>query len=147
ALAREHNEKRSALADKQGRLGSLKTLQQQAVGKNEARLVDWLKAQGLNDRKRLAEVLSVDEGWEQAVETVLGGYLQAICLDDMEPTLAAMAGIDKGTLHVVGTAAGTAGKPGSDSLAARVRAPVSLEPLLGKVYAVADVPTAIARRA
>ncbi|HET7570487.1 MAG TPA: chromosome segregation protein SMC [Gammaproteobacteria bacterium] len=145
-LAREHSEKRSALADKRGRLGSLKTLQQQALGKNEARLVDWLKAQGLDDKARLAEVINVDEGWEQAVETVLGGYLQAVCLDDMEPALEAMPGIENGTLHVIGNAPAGSGEAGADSLAAKVRAPVSLEPLLGKVYAAKDMAAAVARR-
>ncbi|HET6726267.1 MAG TPA: chromosome segregation protein SMC [Gammaproteobacteria bacterium] len=145
-LAREHSEKRSAVADKRGRLGSLKTLQQQALGKNEERVVAWLKAQGLDDRARLAEVLDVDEGWEQAVETVLGGYLQAVCLEDMEPALAAMAGVENGTLHIIGAGDASAGEAATDSLGSKVRAPVPLESLLSGVYAVADVPAALASR-
>jgi chromosome segregation protein len=143
-LARERDDKRGTLADKRGRLESLKTLQQQALGRNEARLVDWLREQGLEDRSRLGEVLNVDEGWEQAVETVLGGYLQAVCLDDIDTAIGAMAGIENGTLHVVRE--GSAGEAGAGSLAAKVRAPVSLAPLLGWVYTADDVPSALSRR-
>lgn len=145
-LARAAAEKRSRLADQRGRLGSLKTLQQQALGKSETQLIEWLKARGLDRRARLGETLTVDEGWDKAVETVLGGYLQAVCLDEVEPTLAALGDFADGTLHVIGAGAVTGGADGGESLAAKVRAPVSLAPLLGKVYAAADVNAALARR-
>jgi chromosome segregation protein len=137
---------RDQLADRRGRLESLKTLQEQALGKNEARVIEWLKAQGFDDKARLGEALEVDEGWDKAVETVLGGYLQAICLDDMAPAIDAVAALENGELRVVAKAAGGNDPAHEQSLAARVRAPVSLQPLLGDVYGVPDLETAVAWR-
>jgi chromosome segregation protein len=144
--ARHKDEARDKLADRRGRLKSLKTLQEQALGKNEARVVEWLEAQELDDKTRLGEAIDVDAGWEKAVETVLGGYLQAICLDDTAPTVEAMPSLEHGELRVIGRDAGDDGGAHVQSLAARVRAPVSLEPLLGQVFGVPDLETAVARR-
>lgn len=66
-----------------GRLASLETLQEAALGKNEGELIAWLQAQGLHDAKRLAQSLQVESGWELAVEFVLGTRLQALCVEDL----------------------------------------------------------------
>ncbi|MCZ6618953.1 MAG: chromosome segregation protein SMC [Gammaproteobacteria bacterium] len=65
-------------------LASLQAVQQAALGRGEREAQDWIETQGLGESDRLGEVLSVVPGWEHAVETVLGDYLQAIRVDRLE---------------------------------------------------------------
>ena len=44
------------------------------------------QSRGLEHSRRLAQQLSVDKGWDRAVETVLGGYLEAVCVDSLGST-------------------------------------------------------------
>ena len=66
-----------------GRLASLETLQESALGTNNDDLNAWLQAHGLNNIPRLAQSIKVEAGWETAVEIVLGTKLQALCVEDM----------------------------------------------------------------
>jgi chromosome segregation protein len=47
-------------------------------------VTQWLKAQSLDLKPRVAQQLRVDRGWERAVETVLGSYLEAVCVDGLD---------------------------------------------------------------
>ena len=67
-----------------GKITSLELLQQHAMGKDKKDLLQWLDHMDLSNNKRLAEFLEVESGWEKSVETVLGSYLEAICLDDID---------------------------------------------------------------
>ncbi|MCK4703974.1 MAG: chromosome segregation protein SMC, partial [Gammaproteobacteria bacterium] len=73
-------EHRRGIHDAQGRLSSLETLQQSALGKTDKAVNQWLERRGLASQARFAEKLKVDGGWETAVETVLGDTLEAICV-------------------------------------------------------------------
>ena len=52
-----------------GRLASLETLQQAALGQEQGAAVAWLKARGLDSAARVGERLDVDAGWENALST------------------------------------------------------------------------------
>ena len=52
--------------------------------------------------------LRVDKGWERAVETVLGSYLEAVCVDGLDSVTDLLASFDGGHLAVVSTADGAA---------------------------------------
>ncbi|MEN9423629.1 MAG: chromosome segregation protein [Pseudomonadota bacterium] len=67
----------------QGRLASLETLQQAGLEKADKARNQWLKEHALDTAPRIAEQLRVANGWETAVETVLGEDLDAICLDSL----------------------------------------------------------------
>jgi chromosome segregation protein len=67
----------------QGRLASLETLQQAGLDKSNKTRQHWLQTHGLDKNPRLAEQLQVESGWEQAVETVLGESLDAVCMDEL----------------------------------------------------------------
>jgi chromosome segregation protein len=71
---------RTQAQDARGRLVSLEALQRAALGQGQGRVVDWLTARGWADRPRLAQRVKVERGWERAVETVLGAYLEAVCV-------------------------------------------------------------------
>ena len=61
----------------------LQAAQQLATGRSDANVQAWLKGQGLEEAERLGESLSVAPGWEQAVEMVLGDFVQAVWVDDL----------------------------------------------------------------
>lgn len=63
---------------------SLEALQQAALGKKDDHITDWLANYQLHTSQRLAEKITVEPEWEKAVETVLGNYLQAVCLENVE---------------------------------------------------------------
>ena len=61
----------------------------------------WLSAAGLAGRPRLAAALEVEGGWERAVETVLGDYLEAVCVEELDAAAGSLGGLSAGrlTLH------------------------------------------------
>ncbi|MBO7942940.1 hypothetical protein JTP77_044580, partial [Streptomyces sp. S9] len=61
-----------------GRLSSLETLQHAALGQEQGAAATWLKARGLDSAQRVGEVLSVDAGWENAVESALGQLIEGV---------------------------------------------------------------------
>jgi chromosome segregation protein len=122
----------------QGRLAGLEAQQEQALDKRGPGVAEWLAAQGLAARPRLAEALRVEPGWERAVEAVLGDDLRAVCVEGLEGLTEAAAGLKGGKVTVFDTKAAGAPREGgeavaSDSLAARVEAPWSLGTLLAGV--------------
>jgi chromosome segregation protein len=70
----------AAVSSRKGELGALRAIQQAALGSEDSALADWLTREKLADRPRLAEQLRVDGKWVLAVETVLGDFLQAVCV-------------------------------------------------------------------
>jgi len=63
-LQTELAEVRKAAQAARGRLSSLETLQQAALGQEQGAAVAWLKAHGLDSARRVGEALSVEAGWE-----------------------------------------------------------------------------------
>ncbi len=126
----------NAQQDMRGRLASLQALQQAALEQREGEVNHWLDARGLADAPRLAKQLDVDSGWERAVETVLGSYLEAVCVDGTGDLADALNELQRGTLSLIDTAVAP---PAEDArgapLTSKVRAPWSLNGLLAGVYA------------
>lgn len=61
-----------------GQLSALQTLQAAALGQDDAAHQAWLAGLGLASAPRLGSLLKVQPGWETAVETALGPWLQAL---------------------------------------------------------------------
>ena len=85
----------------QGKLVSTEALQQAALGKASGKVAEWLKSKSLHLQPRLAQQLRVEKGWERAVETVLGSYLEAVCVDGLESIAALLPSFQSGHLAVV----------------------------------------------
>ncbi len=82
-----------------GRLTSLEALQEVALGSGSKQISKWLVSRNLSVKSRLAQNLIVDPGWERAVETVLGGYLQAICVDSIGSLIESLSEVtDQGVI-------------------------------------------------
>ena len=82
----------------------------------------------------MAQQLRVDRGWERAVETVLGSYLEAVCVDGLDSVTDMLSSFDGGHLAIVsmGEAAAVAGSPAS--LQAKVQGSTVLSSMLSSVY-------------
>ncbi|MGH8552846.1 MAG: chromosome segregation protein SMC, partial [Methylococcales bacterium] len=70
------NEIRSKRQSCAGKIASLERLQQHAIGTDRDVLNAWLKERRLENSRRLAQDISVENGWERAVELALGSYLE-----------------------------------------------------------------------
>ena len=88
----------------QGSLSSMEALQEAALGKTDAAAQQWLEKNGINNNARFAEQLDVQNGWELAVETVLGDTLEAICVDAIEQHSAALDALENSNLSLIETA-------------------------------------------
>ncbi len=137
---------RSELQDNRGRLASMEALQQAALGEVSGNVTAWLEANRWDARPRLAQALTVEKGWERAVETVLGSYLEAVCVETIEPVAAALDGL--GEAGIVALESGGANRPNADSgLAAFVDGPSAARDLLADVRIAKSLPQALGMRA
>ena len=93
ARAAELEQDRESVSYVRARLTSLETLQEAALGRDGGGQREWLEQQGWGDAPRLAETLQVTSDWSRAVEVVLGGAVQGVCLDPGQ--FSALAGGDK----------------------------------------------------
>lgn len=58
----------------------MRAIQNAALGNEEEILGGWLAQSGLADRPRLVNKLVAEKRWTRAIETVLGDFLQAVCV-------------------------------------------------------------------
>jgi chromosome segregation protein len=100
-LSRLVEERRASLQEAQGKLASLEALQAAALGEGDDGIKTWLEGAGLEGNRRVAQTLKVDGGWEKAVETVLGDYLQAVCVADITPVTESIARLRSGAVTVL----------------------------------------------
>lgn len=124
--------KRGELEKSRGRLASLEALQHAALGDDGGLAHAWLEKLGLAGARRLGEVLDVDVGWEQAVETVLQGWLDAVLVDEPTAVASGFASLQEVDLTLLASATGEASRP-AGTLAAHVRGPAAALHLLSKI--------------
>ena len=138
---------RERLQTGRGRLAGLHAVQEAALGRTDSGLNHWLHAQGLSNAPRLAERLEVQPGWEMAVETVLAGYLNAVCVTDLDSSALRVTDLAQGHLTLFETSnAPDTDQTAMTGLAAQVHAPPPLTALLSRVRTVASLSEALAGR-
>jgi chromosome segregation protein len=125
---------------------STEALQQAALGKVSGKVTQWLKAQSLDHQPRVAQQLRVDRGWERAVETVLGSYLEAVCVDGLDSVADLLGSFDGGHLAVVTIGENTDGVPDAASLQAKVQGAAVLGSVLSSVFTADTLGEALGRR-
>ena len=87
-----------------GRLASLKALQESAEAGDQAPVREWLDARGLASAPRLSQHIAVAEGWETAVETVLGLFLHAFHVPRLEGIAHELSSLRQGSLAFIDSA-------------------------------------------
>jgi chromosome segregation protein len=140
------NALRTQLQKAQGEQVSTEALQQAALGKASGKVTQWLKSQSLDRHPRVAQQLRVDKGWERAVETVLGSYLEAVCVDGLDSVTDLLPSFDAGYLAVVSTTEGSNTVRDAASLQAKVQGTSVLASVLSSVYTAESLAEALKLR-
>jgi chromosome segregation protein len=125
---------------------STEALQQAALGKVSGKLSQWLKAQSLDHQPRVGQQLRVDRGWERSVETVLGSYLEAVCVDGLDAVADLLGTFDGGHLTVVSIGEQAAAVPDAASLQAKVQGAAVVGSVLSSVFTAETLGEALGRR-
>lgn len=121
-----------------GRLSSLETLQQAALGQEQGAAVAWLKARGLDSAGRVGERITVESGWESAVESALGQLIEGVLVDAPETLVDALGELGEGRIALVSGEEGEADFAPT-SLAARVQGPLAIRRLLARLHGAEDL--------
>ena len=125
---------------------STEALQQAALGKVSGKVTEWLKSKSLDRQPRVAQQLRVDRGWERAVETVLGSYLEAVCVDGLDSVTDLLESFDGGHLAIVNMGGPAAEAGDATSLRAKVQGASVLQSVLSPVYTAETLNEALGRR-
>src|SRR5437660_1124474 len=136
---------RGAREAARGELTSLEALQAAALSDHAGQAAEWLRGAGLAARPRLAADLEVEPGWERAVETALGDYLEAVCVERLEELSGALAGLAAGRLTLVESGERACGAEAT-TLAAHVKGPPAVIARLAAVSTAESLGKALAAR-
>ena len=144
----ELDQARSQLQKMRGRHASLEALQQAAMGEKNKAVTQWLAQNDLTNKPRLAESISVADGWDKALETVLGNALQAVCVDQVDAVTGLLENLTQGELVLFDTNAKAPSAPTTKAslLSAKVTASWDAQGLLAGIYIADDLTAALALR-
>jgi chromosome segregation protein len=135
------SELRKHFESARGRLASLEALQHAALGQENNQSITWLEAQGLGKHSRLGEMLSVEHGWEFAVELALSNLLEAVAVDNADQLLESLSCIEQGHLALINQESSTKIFP-VNTLAAKIQGPDAIKQYLSDVYTANDLASA-----
>ncbi|WP_141453102.1 chromosome segregation protein SMC [Pseudoxanthomonas sp. z9] len=134
----ELSEVRKRAQEARGRLSSLETLQHAALGQEQGAAMSWLKARGLDSAARVGERLTVEPGWENAVEGALGQLIEGVLVDAPESLVDALGELGEGRIALVSDAQADF-NVAPTSLAARVQGPAAVRRLLARLHVAEDL--------
>ncbi len=126
-----------------GRLSSLETLQHAALGQEQGAAVAWLKSRGLDSAARVGEKITVESGWENAVEGALGQLIEGVLVDAPGNVFAselveALGELGEGRIALV-SAEDDGSAFANTSLAAKVQGPLAIRRLLARLHVAEDL--------
>ena len=138
ATQTELSDVRKRAQEARGRLSSLETLQHAALGQEQGAAMSWLKARGLDNASRVGEKLTVEPGWENAVEGALGQLIEGVLVDAPEALVDALGELGDGRIALVSDdRSDVAFAP--TSLAAKVQGPAAIRRLLARLHVAEDL--------
>lgn len=143
---REFDEGKTCLQQMMNRKATLDALQKAALGQSSEAVSHWLESHQLARKARLAEQLQVSDGWEIAVETVLGDYLQAVMIDQLDPAQHWLGSFKEGQLTLWQQQTGESQSAAADSLLSKVHCRQDISGLLAGVKVADDLASALAMR-
>jgi chromosome segregation protein len=131
-----------------GRHASLEALQQAALGEKNKAVTQWLNQHGLSGNSRLAETVSVSDGWDVALETVLSSHLQAVCAENLDAVTGLLGELTQGELVLFDTTARSTHPSTSKALllSDNVSAAWDVKGVLAGIYIAENLAEALALR-
>ena len=112
-------EARQTVQSLRAALGSQQALLDEQLGGQNDALKSWLSAQNLGDSDRLAKRLQIENGWEYAVEQVIGRFSQGLSVPGFDSIQSGLARAPRGLAIV--SERGDSQPTGRSNLAAKVR--------------------------
>jgi chromosome segregation protein len=142
---------RRSIHQAQGSLSSMEALQEAALGKTDKAAQQWLEKSGINKNARFAEQLEVKNGWELAVETVLGDTLEAVCVDDIDKYSSALDTLENSNVSLIEKATTANQSSARENLPAgllleQVSSTVELSQFLHGIHCAENLEQALTRR-
>jgi chromosome segregation protein len=128
-------------------LMSLEALQQAALGEKSHEAAGWLAGVAeLGAAPRVGQLLEVETGWERAVETVLGDYLEAVRVESLDALESSLSSLPGGSVGFFEAALAASGAAPQDALANHVTGPGSILSLLAGVRICDSLALALSKR-
>ncbi len=116
-------------------IAAIDALQQAALGKGKEATQNWLGQRGLKNASRLGESIESESKWSRAVEVVLGGYIEAVHVEALQPHFEALRTLDKGDVTLFeGAPANDTFPNAAKTLWSVVKAPTSIQSMLSSVW-------------
>eukprot|EP00003_Mantamonas_plastica_P006911 TRINITY_DN1571_c0_g1_i1.p1 TRINITY_DN1571_c0_g1~~TRINITY_DN1571_c0_g1_i1.p1 ORF type:complete len:1198 (-),score=205.40 TRINITY_DN1571_c0_g1_i1:31091-34684(-) len=142
----EHDvsEQRQRVQSLRAALESQQAMLDEQMGSQDNELQDWLSRHGLTDSPRVASQLVIENGWEFAVEQVIGRFIQGLSLPGIEAISEALTSAPKGLAVVDGASDLVAAQHG---LAAKVSGVAGVTSLLSGIQTVETLAEALGLRA
>ncbi|MEL1266229.1 chromosome segregation protein SMC [Pseudoxanthomonas putridarboris] len=138
ATQTELSDVRKRTQEARGRLSSLETLQHAALGQEQGAAMTWLQARGLDNAARVGEKLTVEPGWENAVEGALGQLIEGVLVDAPEALVDALGELGEGRIALVSDDRNDVNFAPT-SLAAKVQGPAAIRRLLARLHVAEDL--------
>lgn len=120
ALLEQLDESKSERQRIRGELSTLQALQDVALQGEQQEVQQWIKKNNLGKAPRVADQIEVETGWERAVETVLDGYLEAICTDNLNKVATRLNDLQQGKVVLFEANNSTKIKASQQTLASKV---------------------------
>ena len=127
-------------------LATLQALQDAALKGEQQQLQHWISDNKLEQAPRLADQVEVDAGWERAVETVLDGYLEAICTSDLDNIATQLGELQEGHVMFFESSSVRDMQVSSNTLASKIKSSLGIKAELQKILVADDLKQALAIR-
>lgn len=137
----ELSELRKQFESAKGRLASLEALQHAALGQEQSQSKAWLEKHGLNQNNRLGEILTVESGWEFAVESALSQLLEAVAVENTDNLLDQLHSVEQGHVALILESSSASTYP-SNCLAAKIQGPDAIKRYLSQVFTAENIHSA-----
>jgi chromosome segregation protein len=124
-----------------GRIASLESLQQDALGDDGESVHQWLTAIGQPQAPRLVEHIQIDGEWTHALETVLAAHLQSFYIERLDDVITALDSLQHGHVGLISARppAAAAKARSWTRLLDKISTDLALEGLLHGIYLAADL--------
>ena len=147
AISARLDDSREALQQSRAELATLLSVQNAAYGGSIEPVMNWLQSSGLDEATRLAQNIQVEQGWEQAVEAVLGHFLEAVCVHDEREYAGKLANLVEGRISIVNDVHSGVHDSGDQRLLLnKVSSSSNLSGLLDNVYVAETLDDALGMR-
>lgn len=126
-----------------GELTTLQALQDAALQGEQKDVQQWAKQHNLGKAPRVADRIEVESGWERAVETVLGSYLEALCTEHLDKAAASLGELRHGKIVLFDTSRSGKKLASDQTLASKVKTDLAVVAELQNVLIASSLKQAI----